>query len=766
MGMAEPEKQAYSASQLENIGCGNVSTIRRRYFPEQGGMLIEEQFIYTVVKNKPTRHIPYQLLTLKDQAKVDAWEHQQDLISIREIADCATTSLPEYKDIPAPSRAYHTPAERAGAETARKLKEAEAKAIEDRRQRKNELMAMYQGLPEPAKKAAEAKHQILTACKAFLNEGKYKGRTKKGRKTWSTKGLNDFCQAFIEGTLELPAEIVNIFTRKGKRSLVPASILNWRNLYEEQNLYGLADHYVSKAGATVLTIIQQNFVIAMIHDYPHIEPAAMLKALKARFRGETLPSRHTVGRFMKHWKDTHISLYLYITNPDEWRSRHMFAFGDASEKVIRLNQRWEADSTKADILCFDGRCCVIGTIDVWSRRFKLLVSPTSKAAAIAALFRRCLIGWGVPKEFRTDCGSDYTSFHVERVCDALDTHHHLCNEFHPEEKPHIERAFKTFSHGIVELLPGFVGHSVADRKAIESRKSFANRLMTKGETVEVKLTMAEFQSICDSWTENIYNQDSHGGLGGMSPAEKARSWNEPIVRINNERALDVLLSPAPSNDGMRTIGKKGIDVTFNGIKLQYKAGEFSGHEGESCRVLIDESDLGRAPIFLTNGEFLCLAEDPKWYGISNQEVAIHAKAQQKRVLSEQKKEVKRIAKQADTRNIAAEILKSREEQASKVVELPKQAKEYSTPALEQAAIAVAERDRKTEMPCGTPITEEMKRGAEALLNSGKKIQRQVQPELQKFFDLDKKVKAGIASDEERHFVDAFHHKYNRTAVNQ
>ncbi|MBK5274586.1 MAG: transposase [Desulfuromonadales bacterium] len=670
---------------------------------------------------------------------------QKDLAAVAEIAArtvVTPAALQETSELP---RTYHHPAKIAGADAVRKLKEQETQAIADRREQQEMYLAMFSSLPESAKNAAEARHTMITACQTFLDEGGFKGRVKDGRQRWNTKGVNTFCQAFMDGTLELPAEIAANFTRKGARSLTQAILLIWRDTYKEQGLYGLADHYASKAGATSLTTAQQNFVIGMIYEFPHVMPTKVYKGLKTRFKGEEIPTRHTVGRFMKHWKTTHASLYLFITNPDAWRSKHMFAFGSASEQIVRLNQRWEADSTPADLLCTDGRCAVIGIIDVWSRRLKLHVSPTSKSAAIAALFRRCLISWGVLEEFRTDCGTDYTSFHVERVCDALDVVHHLCNEFHPEEKPHIERAFKTFSHGLVELLPGYVGHSVADRKNIEARKSFASRLMTKGETLEVRLTMAELQKICDQWCETIYHQDAHSGLDGMTPAAKARSWTEPIARITNDRALDILLYPAPSNDGLRKIGKKGVEVTFNGVKLYYKAGEFAGHEGEQVRVLIDETDLGRAPIFRENGDFLALAEDPHWLGISSQEVAQKSKQKQKQVLAEQRQEIKVIAKQADTRNIATEILKDRAEQAVKITEFPKKSDEYSTPALDQAAAAVAERDRKTAFAGGTPITPDVMRKSEELI---RRIPVQPKTGIERVFEIEKKMESGTATAEE------------------
>lgn len=739
----------YTAAQLEIIGCGSYSGVCRRY------KSIEEDLLHKIVVNgNSTRCYPFHLLTAKDQAKVRKYEFEQQLATVKAIAEKVKAESILAEPPPAPPRIYHTPAQLAGAAAARRVKEQEALAIEDRRQRQEMLLAMFNSLPETAKKAAEARHTMLEACQTFLKEGDYKSRGKDGRAfTWSDKGLKDFCSAFIDGTLEISSEVAETFTRKGKRSLTTVSLLNWRDAYEEQGLYGIADHYVSKTGATSLTTAQQDFVIGMIHDHPHVFQTKVHKAMKTRFKGAAIPSKHTVGRFMEHWKQTHIGLYQYIVNPDQWRSKHMFAYGSASEDVIRLNQRWEADSTKADVLCTDGRCCVIGIIDVWSRRFLLHVSPTSKATAIAALFRCCLIDWGTPEELRTDCGSDYTSFHIERICDFLEVNHHLCDEFQPQQKPHIERAFKTFSHGIVELLEGYCGHSVADRKDIEARKSFATRMMTKGEAIDVKLTMAELQTICDQWTEAIYSQDKHAGLDGMTPAAKARTWTALIPRITNERALDILLSPAPSNNGLRKIGKEGVQVTFHGAKLNYMAGEFAGHEGETVQVLIDETDLGKAPIFRENGEFFCLATDPHWYGISRQELALQVKKNQKELLAEQKKETRQIARKANTRGIATEIIKDRCEQAEKIKELPKPATEYTTPALEQAAVAVQEMDRKTAEPRGSELSAEQIRKSEELLN--RKPLEKPKTMLDVSIEYERKIKAGTATPYEIEYAEAY-----------
>ena len=88
-----------------------------------------------------------------------------------------------------------------------------------------------------------------------------------------------------------------------------------------------------------------------------------------------------------------------------------------TQAVIRLNQVWELDSTPADVMCADGRHVIVGAMDAWSRRGRLLVVPVSRATAICALLRRCLIDWGVPETGRCAAGAP-----LRRTVDAADSH--------------------------------------------------------------------------------------------------------------------------------------------------------------------------------------------------------------------------------------------------------------------------------------------------------------------------------------------------------
>ena len=235
---------------------------------------------------------------------------------------------------------------------------------------------------------------------------------------------------------------------------------------------------------------------------------------------------------------------LAVTNPDRDRSRHRPAGGDAAARIVRLNQLWELDSTPADVICADGRrYAIVAAIDIWSRQARVLVVPTSRATAIAALLRRCIMEWGVPEAVRTDEGNDYTSRHVLGVLADLEIEHRPCPPYTPEAKPFVERFLGTLTGDLFATLPGFSGHDVAQAQALRSRKSLAARCgEDDAEIYGATLTAEELQERCDTWCDAVYGRRPHTGLGGASPFARRASWAEPVRRVHDERALDALLA--------------------------------------------------------------------------------------------------------------------------------------------------------------------------------------------------------------------------------
>ena len=591
--------------------------------------------------------------------------------------------------------------------------EAEAKKSAALKRKSREAgMIKYLELSAEKQKTAEARLKILKARDAFVA----------GTSLSVKRATKAFCREITAGRLPLPDDVKTVLS-KGAHTGAPLRIswqtLNrWRAAYEAQGLYGLAPKYKTLAETPIdvvssaITGSMQEFIVAMKVDKPHVTCPKIMKGLAARFDGQQIPHPATVRRFLSRWEAVNKSILLYCANPDEWKNRNLFAVGSADEAIERLNQMWEMDSTPGDVMLIDGRHTLIGCIDIYSRRLKLLVSKTSNSAGIAALIRNCLLDWGVPEAIKTDNGTDYVSNHIVRVLSGLEIEQRLCRHFSPEEKPFIERALGTFSHDIVELLPGYVGHSVADRKAIESRRSFAQRLMKQGEVVDVNMTASALQTICDRWVNAMYHQDPHAGIDGKTPAQVAREWTQHIRRIENPRALDLLLYPAPDSEGYRVIGKKGIAV--NG--LNYSAIEFAGHEGSRVRVLVDPSDLGAVYCYLESGDFLCKAIEPGLAGVDRAEHAARVKAVQKQVMNAARAELKKVAQKAAVSTVFSEILAHREGRIANISEFPPRSTPYTTDALDEAARAVSDIQRKTSGPSPIEITAEEEAGANEVIS--------------------------------------------------
>ncbi|MBF0311594.1 MAG: transposase [Magnetococcales bacterium] len=546
-------------------------------------------------------------------------------------------------------------------------------------------LVAYKNAPTYNRKEADRRFAIMQAFRAYHT--RIGGAIK--------PAMQAFCEALDSGMEFLPEEARGMpFSAR--------SLLRWHTEMKRAGVGGLLAKHGNRKNCFKISEQAKNFVISMVVEYPHAQYRMIEEAAKTRF--EAAPPYDTIRAVIKIWKEQNKSLYLFLTNPDEWKSRHAVAFGSKSEDVTALNQRWEMDSTKADLILADGRRHVIvGVIDIYSRRMKLHVSLTSSSAAVTATLRRAILDWGKPQEVVTDNGSDYVSKHMVRVAQSLGIEQYLCDPFQPQQKPFIERHLGTLSHSLMELLPGYVGHSVADRKAIEARKSFAQRLMHQGETIEIPhLDAPGLQEFCDLWTEKYHANRRHRGLNGRTPLEMVATWADPVERVADERALDMLLCPAPKGEGTRVFGKKGIQVG----NRYYIARELAAavDVGEEVEVRIDESDLGRIFVFGLDGRFIAVAEDPSWAGISRKEEAVAARRLQKDRMNKACAVVKKQAKEAGLGGIYAEIIANRAEGVKNVAFLPRPAKTVTTPALEEAGKAAKVADPSVSPAPSRPET--------------------------------------------------------------
>ena len=498
-----------------------------------------------------------------------------------------------------------------------------------------------------------------------------------------------FAESWNAGQIEAPEAL-----RKHLRSLSARSLARWRAARREGAIDRLkVDRGAARRGTGVLERADEGRVkvrvLALHVAQPHLT-ADHIRTLISKYYGETLPlkdgemaplpSIRTFQLALKAWLKTDKVALTALINPDRYKSHYALAGRGSYRHVTQLNQLWMIDASPADAMLVNGRHSVYVAIDVFSRRLKIVVTKTPRSAAVQLLMRSTILAWGCPYAVKTDNGSDFVAQDTQRLFNALEIEPITSAAFSPEEKAFVERAIGTFQRDLCPLLPGFVGHNVADRKAIEERKSFAARLgEDDASTFKAELTAEELQSYCDEWAESRYAHRKHSGLKGKSPFEVASASRTPI-RTVEERALDVLLMPVAGGGGRRIVTKSGIRIDHFHYLCPAVLPE------TEVLVRMDPADKGRALLFDPAGQmFLGEAICAELAGIDPIAFVAAAQAERKRIVDERMAEVKAEARRISRGPRLVDLLLRREAEASgKLVSFPSRKQAHSTPAIAAA----------------------------------------------------------------------------------
>jgi putative transposase len=546
-------------------------------------------------------------------------------------------------------------------------------------QQKQVALKAFAGLSGIAQARAVEKVNLLTAAKEFQRST---GQPKV--KAWS-----EFCDLYNSNH---PSIDQSQFTHHNRISYI--SLSRWEKAYSTKGITALVGDYGKNKGTGIIdsTPELKEYCLALIQTYPHIKGERIADMLEAEFNGKyPIPAASTCRTWLSSWKTENQELYMSMFDPSAWQNKRMVAFGNMSISTIRINQLWEFDSTPADVMLVDGRYSIVGVIDVFTRRVKLVLKPTSNAEAIALLLRNTILDWGLPEVARTDNGADYLSHHITTVWNSLEIENDITNPYSGWEKPFIERFFRTFSHGIVELMQGYIGHNVTDRERITKRLTFAQQLIERREkgadkiALDVQLTAAQFEEKMNQWLEHHYHHTEHGGIK-CTPFEKFTQHQQTIKRLEDPRMLDVLLSPVPG-DGFRTITKS------NGISVEggsYIHAELGAYIGERVFCRWNPKDVGKIYVFhALHGHFICEAVNPE---IAGQDItmahAMEAKRIQRAQLTDQRKTFKKLAKQHDVSQAAQTYLDYKSGQNGGLNAFPKPSQNITTVATQSATTAM------------------------------------------------------------------------------
>lgn len=554
----------------------------------------------------------------------------------------------------------------------------------------------------------DAKLEILGAMERLRNSHRL-GKVA-ARKTFS--------MLFNARSAEVPSWVYEV-----KDHVCANTLESWENEKSAGSLRNLAGRYGQRKDTGILSVHKplNALLIGFLATFPHASAKQARDFARSRVgdavevadkatgevKSKPLPCLRSFERFLAEWKDQNKALFTLATNPDKFKSKYQYAPGEMYTHVNRRNQLWEIDASPSDVMCLDGRYSIYVVIDIFTRWPRARVTKTPRAVAALLLMRDCIVGWpgkpdtamGVPEELKTDNGSDFVAYHFKDAVSRLGIEQSLCKPYSPNEKAAVERVIGTIQHGFMELQPGYIGHDVADRKAIEARRTFADRLGCPDQDAFcVELTATELQDRLNDWIETVYVHEKHDGLDGRTPFEVRQSFRGRISRIEGEGALEHLLAVPADNKGSRTVTKKGVSV--NSIDY-YHPGLMPG---ERVHVRLDPDDVGRVYVYRGDPwQFVGIAVNPERAGLSRAKVAAEIKTAQKATLKEGMAEIKRKQKGINVKSVSAEMIDAARRR-NNVVPLPAAHDPYTTPDLDAAAKAA--RVSRGSVPEAKPVSAE------------------------------------------------------------
>lgn len=540
---------------------------------------------------------------------------------------------------------------------------------------------------ERGRRAQAARLAILAACERYT-VGSNLGRD---------GGVHAFAMAYNFGQIAVDDWVRQEVPKTSHRTL-----FRWIAAAKEGQSLGV-DRAQNRKGKGLLETANAGrakmFILGLIAHQPSIKAERVQALLSDEMGGQLvaldgtihpIPPVRTIQHQIKLWRVSETVALTKLSDPDRYRSTMAPSGVGMLRHVTAPNQLWMIDSSPLDAMDTTiSRPTVYACVDIGTRRMILYVSRTPRAAAVAMLLRKAILAWGVPQKIKTDNGSDFVAEDTQRLLAALKIEMELSDAYTPTQKGHVERAIGTMQHGLVELLPGYIGHGVAERKRLEDRKSFAQRLGAEtAELFGIRYTLAEIQTAADRWIDVVYSNTVHSALNGKTPAQAAREANV-VVRTVDERALDVLLMPV-AKGGYRKVTKFGVrlgDAFYQTI---------AAFPGDRVFVRLDPTDLGIVYLFAEDtGAYVELAVCPELRGIDPAEYTRMVKERRAALLKSKTDPIRAEVRQLTTGapmierylNEKERQLREAEATTADVIQLPPRTVEHMTPDLAAALTA-------------------------------------------------------------------------------
>ncbi|XGV94664.1 MAG: DDE-type integrase/transposase/recombinase [Leptolyngbya sp. BL-A-14] len=499
-------------------------------------------------------------------------------------------------------------------------------------------------------------------------------------------------------------------------------ISTWRSLQRSQGTARLKGNYGPRRGKGKIDLNNeiQNFIVTAIGRFPHIKATHLKKALDHRYGDAVNFKLRTLQGWMKNWKEKHRELFAAFVSPNYWKSKFMVSFGSYSDGLKR-NDRVEVDDSSLDLILEDGfRYKLLVAVEVFSRARKLELRETNNFEAVAALLCSCITVWGKMRLLVSDRGPPFVSNEIKRFCADIGIKHHICEPNSPWEKPYAESAIRVVLHGILEICPEYIGHSVRERQEIEARLRGFDRQPLK--EIEIRRSREQMQALLDS-INVLYMQSPQAALEGKTPTQMLQETQGEAVYVADDRALDVLRTRVPGQDSTRIVQKKGIQVGKDWF-IEDKLHKYVGKPVyiriySPIELCVLDADLNR----------ICIAKKATDPSTNRPKIARSARKKQVDQLQLQLNTYNRLAESLNLENISQEIV---DWDLRKIQQglLEGGHKTYESPMMKAITELL---DAQTPEEIGEALSPEELEAARVLLDAIENEQFSIQPEISDAF---------------------------------
>ncbi len=528
-----------------------------------------------------------------------------------------------------------------------------------------ELSALDRATPEQRQRAL-TKSRVLELVEQAVDQAA------KGTKT---KAVQTFLSQFNRGVVDFEAyQVLGPISSR-------ITLLRWREAYEAKGLPGLLDTRGRPRGSATVSQDLKAFIWSCLQANPRIKAAHIYRLLPAKFGRRQFPSEATIRALVARLKDEHRETLEMLHQPSQHKRHYQPSLGRADAGLERPNQRWELDSTRADILARSRhkvieivarggkRYTLIAIIDVFSRRAVALLEEKGGGYNINLALIKAVRRLGLPEEAIMDLGKDYRSNAVQSFCVALGIRTPLIPGHSPELKPHVERFFDTLQSQLLSLLPGYT----------------ANKVDTRQEIILPKYSREELQHEIDLWLD-AYERREHDQTG-QAPLERGNpeGWTRQTVP---EEQLRLLLNPP-------------VERSVRQLVIHHNGGRYWHPEimylEASSKVLVadDPDDAGLVHVFDQQRRFLFQAEDLERAGLTPERIAEERRAF-RRARQLRRREAEETAKALNLAALNRKALRMEIAAAPPVKEAP--IEEVDLPEIKAAVEAKAGLSRPRALP--------------------------------------------------------------------